>query len=120
LRRRFRIVEWEKVIDCNSDIDREVIDLRFQKSISHKSITIRLKYWDDRWLWVDARKAGKLGWELEVSAEGRLRAERTSADIIESVELTDSIISENNEDYRYRVTEIWKKVLILEPIKLIT
>ena len=52
-----------KIIEVREADEFEKIELVIRASLSRNGIRVRLHVWDDRWLWIDARKSVKNGWE---------------------------------------------------------
>ena len=114
-------LQYNKVIDSVSDKQLEKIELLIQSSASRNNIRIRLYAWDDRWLWIDARKSKKEGWEWEYTVEGRLSGSVTERELIEALK------SFNKGSPTYTTGTItktanlhWKKLIATGPKEVVT
>ena len=74
-----------KIIEVREVDEFEKIELVIRASLSRNGIRVRLHVWDDRWIWIDARKSVKNGWEWEHNIEGRLSGHVTERDLMKTL-----------------------------------
>ena len=120
LKHKLHSISCDKVYEVNEDNEKlEKLELHLRDSRSSNGMQCRLFVWPDRWIWIDARKGAKKGWEWEWTFEGRLLGEFGGRELISAVEkaLFDSI-DEHFKPVMSEVEEIWRPLLAKGPIRV--
>jgi len=60
----------QKVIEKEGDSEFEKLEIELVISVNRA--TIRLFFWEDRFVWIDSRLLSKKGWQAEWTTEGRV------------------------------------------------
>jgi len=115
LKSKYYYINIEKVIEGVEGFDAKA-ELTLRKSRSHKSITVRLNVWPDRWVWVDAREASDKGWLWSFNEEGRLAGGKNWSDVIRCAEAMAEIFTAGVDNGAKKAGEIWRKTLVKGPV----
>ncbi len=108
----YDIVEGEKV---------EKIEISVESSRSRNSIRMRLYIWEDRWVWIDVRKAGKVGWDWEFSKHGRLSGNYSPRQFIEAFkEFYSSSALFDSQATALEAFAVWNEILATGPAEVMT
>jgi hypothetical protein len=75
-------------VEGRRDVGRQV-DILLRRGRSLKSLTIELKFWEDRWVAVSVRRA-IVGQPVSWRKEGRLSGDHDAAELIGALELTNA------------------------------
>lgn len=54
---------------------------------------LQVYFWEDRWIWIDAREASKDGWKWEWTSEGRVAPHRWGRPLTKKIEDTFELTS---------------------------
>jgi hypothetical protein len=92
LRRKVHSLECERVFEEIDGARSERIDLALRGARSRGPV-FRAKLWADRWTWVDAREAGKSGWTIEWTFQGRAAGGLAGREFIAAIEETLFVMS---------------------------
>ena len=71
---------------ASPEIGRTDVSIRYR--VHGASVSLRLAVWDDRWVWVDARRSSKSGWVWESTTEGRFVSAGGARDLVAHAEET--------------------------------
>ena len=119
LKHKFHEVESEKTYEIEHGVENERFELRIRSSPSPKDLRCRLVAWPNRWVWVDARKSAKMGWEWVWTFEGRLLGTLTSRDLVIALELSLDLSKQSGRAIdMMSISKIWKSSLAVGPTKL--
>lgn len=120
LKHRCAQIAFGKVYEIENNQETERLELKLQARSSSKGERLRLHAWPDRWIWVDARKGAKKGWEWEWTFDGRLLGAFTGRDLIAAVEesLAFSFYSDTAPQ-SYDVSNIWQPLLAKGPTRIV-
>jgi len=115
LKHQFGVVECEQVIVREPDGEVRKLELRFaDRSIKGRSI--RLHFWEDRWVWLDLRKGAPRGWAWEWTFDGRLSGAKTYRDLLDAVERTRLVLPYSEEPLdMISLADIWTPILLQGP-----
>jgi len=115
---KFGEINFTKVVEIDDGISSERLELILRrKKKSPNSLTIRVYFWEDRWVWIDAREGQKIGWKFEWSFEGRLSGSRDCQDLIECIEQSYSLFLDIGDyDPTSNLQKIWHDVLLKGPV----
>ena len=115
LKGKFRLMSCDKVIDRADGTTREKVELKLQKTRSSKSLTIRTHFWDDRWVWIDAREASGGGWKWEWTNDGRLAGNQSGRELVALIEQSEGSFGRNQGLNEGELSDIWRGVLLKGP-----
>jgi len=111
-----RDLKFNKVMDIVDERKAEKIEISIGSSLSRDGIRIRFYAWDDRWLWIDARKSQKTDWEWEYSIEGRMSGAASERQLMEALK------SFNKDTYIFHSENViqeanlhWNKLIATGP-----
>jgi len=120
LKHKLHSITCNKVYEVYEDNTKlEKLELDFRESRTYNGMTCRLFVWPDRWVWVDARKATKKGWEWEWTFEGRLLGGYGGRELISAIE--EALFESTDENFKpimFEVKEIWRPLLAKGPISV--
>jgi len=109
-------VKFNKVMDKIDDGQIEKIELSVRSSRSRNNIRVRLYTWEDRWVWIDARKSKKEGWEWEYTIEGRLSGSTSERELMETFKAFNRNSTTYNEDSITKEANLhWMKLIATGP-----
>jgi len=110
-------LRFNKVYDIVEDKKVEKIEIFIQSSMSRNAIKMRLFVWGDRWAWIDARKANKLGWEWEFSKGGRLSGCSSPRHLMETFKkfYSESFLF-NSKSIENEACIMWREILATGPV----
>ena len=109
-----------KVIEVGDQTNSEKIEIGIRTSQSRNSIRIRVYLWDDRWLWVDARKSKKEGWDWEYTSEGRFSNSVSVRELMLSLKsFCKDSESFNVNNVAVLANTYWGKVIAKGPQKIV-
>ena len=109
-------VKFNKVIETIDSKKLEKVELSIRSSLSRNSIKIRLYIWADRWLWIDARKSKKDGWEWEYTFEGRLSGLASERDLMEALKAFNKSSITYTEDSVAKESDLhWMRLIATGP-----
>ena len=115
LKHRVNAIACERIIERDDHADHEKIEITFRAHVAGRRCGLRVFVWDDRWLWVDCRLAGKRGWLWEWTREGRLRGPASGRAIMESLERTLDLAHTMNAAETARFDDVWIPILARGP-----
>lgn len=94
---------------------RERIDVVISFRIDGSRANIRVYIWDDRWIWIDARRSAKSGWAWQFTSEGRFLPIHDARMLVALTEKTLSAgyLSEGN--VATALSELWQRFLASGP-----
>lgn len=109
-------ITCEKIVEIDEGERFEKLEIDVQLLTSRCSF--RIFAWDDRWVWIDARRGSKNGWKWEWSDEGRLLGSFTGRDVVDALEFTQATFFEMDSSRIGRFSEIWDAMLAkgLKPV----
>ncbi|VAW62710.1 hypothetical protein MNBD_GAMMA08-1240 [hydrothermal vent metagenome] len=112
LKHRINKVICDKVYDVVEEHKIEKLELTLHELKSSKGIVLRFYAWGDRWVWIDARRRGKIGWDWEWTFEGRMSGNCTPRDLVAAIDesYTVSLLS-NRKSLVDEIYKIWKPLL---------
>ena len=109
-------LKFNKVMDLVGDRKSEKVEISIHSSASRNSIRTRLYIWDDRWLWLDARKSEQKGWAWEYSVEGRLSGSATEKELMEALKsFYKNSLSYNEENIGSQANAFWNELIAMGP-----
>lgn len=115
-------LKFTKVLDKVSNASSEKIEITICSSKSRNSIRIRMYVWDDRWLWIDARRSTNIndGWEWEYTIEGKMSGSSTERELFDTLK---SFYKEsqmyNAENATSNANLCWKKLIATGPKEVV-
>lgn len=83
--------------------------------IQGATVRLRVIAWDDRWIWVDARRLTKRGWAWSVTCQGRFLDQSGPSGVIRRVEETISATRNLDDEIPSLVRGIWADCLAQGP-----
>jgi len=102
---RVKKIEFQKIIEKGAESSNTK---KLEITITPCSrVVIRLFVWDDRWVWIDARRSSKNGWLFEWTSSGRVLQE-SARNLVSTLEqsISYAVASEDN-----KLNNIWDKML---------
>lgn len=116
LKHKFSSIEMKSSYDDSFDPPVEAYHIVLRERISFKSTTIRLTYWDDRWVWIDARAGSKKGWIWSFTDQGRLKGGNSGGDLLRFVEQFHQMLPSAAATFDYETaSSFWDKLLMKGP-----
>jgi hypothetical protein len=90
--------------------------LRLSRSV--KGPTVKMVLWPDRWIWIDARRAGKAGWLAHITEEGRLHGDNAAALLKKVESYCDFLGVDFDQNEASRAGHFWDAILMKGPREL--
>jgi hypothetical protein len=84
--------------------------------VKYDRALLRLWAWPDRFIWLDARRPTKKGWDWSWTRDGRLVGSSSAPDVIAALEATYDTLYEMNADRADELNEPWVRVLARGPV----
>src|SRR4051812_19467133 len=75
--------------------------------VEARTVSVRLKAWADRWIWLDARRSTKRGWAWSVTLDGRLIASDLAGDLVQQLEATIAASKDRDDLVRGQIERVW-------------
>jgi hypothetical protein len=119
LKHRVREIACERVLEKIDERTWERLDIEFIEPAGAMKRSLRLRLWDDRYVWVDCRAPQKKGWAWEWSDEGRLLGDCNGRRLLELFEQTLDVSASMETSRLQEFATIWRKVLAKGPKRLI-
>ena len=112
IRHRKSDISVERVLERTDGVEWEKLEI--ECPFYGKTTRLRLHIWNDRWIWIDARRSSKAGWSWEFTAEGRLSGNHSARDL---VALFEASLSAGHWDERApaELGKLWTPVLATGP-----
>jgi MoxR-like ATPase len=117
LSRRGAILEClsvKEIVD-GRDYERERTNVSIAYRVSAARVMLRVHAWDDRWVWIDARRASKSGWVWEFTTEGRIVAPGGARALVALAEETLDVSFLPSAEVPSAMSAIWAKRLASGP-----
>jgi hypothetical protein len=108
IRHRTRTLRFERVSDSIDGSESAKVEI--ECVLLAPRTVLRLSAWEDRWVWVDARRSGKIGWVWQFTAEGRLLGNRLARELVSAFEAS---IGDQGSEAALRA--IWAPILAQGP-----
>ena len=109
-------LKFNKVMDLVSDRKSEKVEISIRSSASRNDIRTRLYVWDDRWLWLDARKSKQKGWAWEYTVEGRLSGSATEKDLMDALKsFYEKSLSYDDKNISSQANSLWNGLIAIGP-----
>jgi len=109
-------LKFNKVMDLVGDRKSEKVEISIRSSASRNNIRTRLYIWDDRWLWLDARKSKQKGWAWEYTVEGRLSGSATEKELMEALKsFYKNSLSYDEENIGSQAYAFWNGLIAMGP-----
>ena len=103
----------QKVIEKNNGQESEKVEIDITSNVSNTSI--RIFFWEDRWIWIDLRIPSKQGWQFEWQNEGRVGSNE-GQHIVKALERTiEEATSLPSEGAKQILSDIWKNIVLRGP-----
>lgn len=116
LKHRARTRSIERLVEVRNDLSFEKLEIDFRVSNSGNSPRLSFHVWDDRWVWIDARRGSKDGWVWEWSSQGRvLFEEDPGRSFVSAIENTISVSHCDAGQVSARLDAIWHPWLASGP-----
>jgi hypothetical protein len=96
---------------AESDTRRLNVDIGYR--VEALPVQLRLAIWDDRWIWLDARRGGKAGWTWHTTLEGRFVSREGAKGLVRQIEAT--VDASFELEPSRLIAKIWKAALTLGP-----
>ena len=121
MRRRRRAIRYrvpsltaEKVVERTSTTDREKLEITCE--IGARRARLRIFIWEDRWIWVDARRPSKVaGWSWQFTREGRVVGGLDGRRLVQVLEASVDAASSSDEDAARALDEVWQSIFAIGP-----
>jgi hypothetical protein len=112
IRYRKSDISIEPVIERTNGEEREKLEIECPFHGTTTRLCVHV--WDDRWIWIDARRSSKAGWVWQYSTEGRLVGSHSARDF---VALFEESLSAGHWDEQApaRLENVWKPALATGP-----
>jgi hypothetical protein len=105
----------ERLFENHQGTQLEKIEFTFRRRRMGKAPVVRLFIWSDRWVWIDAREASKLGWRWQWTDEGRTLTATVGQTMVQAFEESLAAIWGEPRDIEQRLHAIWKPLLATGP-----
>jgi hypothetical protein len=116
LRHKFASVEVEPGCDEDCDPSMDKLSVTLREGISVNSTTLRFIFWQDRWVWVDARTGSTKGWHWSLTHQGRLRGGYTGREFLRCVEQFHQLLPTKTSPMDLEsASRFWEKLLLKGP-----
>jgi hypothetical protein len=116
LNHKFYSVEVTDEFDDDFSPPMEKLQVTFQKKRSAMSPIIRIIYWSDRWVWVDARAGSKDGWLWSFTRQGRLVGGQSGRNLLEHIEQFHELFPVNGDKLSQDdAATMWESILLDGP-----
>jgi hypothetical protein len=92
-----------------SDIGRTNVHIVYR--VERAKVSLRVEVWDDRWVWVDARRSSKSGWVWESTIKGRFVSPGGARDVVAFAEQTLSAANLPAAEVPRAISAIWSQCL---------
>lgn len=94
--------------------------LQFEaRSNSRRSKSIlQVYFWEDRWIWIDARESSKTGWKWEWSSEGRVAPDKWGKHLAKKIEDSFELSSYAGDRVLDQLEHQWSTYLATGPRRL--
>jgi hypothetical protein len=117
IRHRGATVEWCRVQEIEEGRHRDIgrVDIDVAYRVRSARVSFRLIVWGDRQIWVDVRRASKVGWVWAVTLEGRFVSANGARDLVERIEQTLSASWGDAEEIPSMIGAVWSKSLAKGP-----
>ncbi len=105
------------MIDLVEEVRCERIELLLKTGTSSKSEIIRLRFWSDRWIWVDARQSAegaRAGWNWKWTTDGRLAGHCSGRELLPTLEASHLIFADGDRSLA-GLDLIWDPILARGP-----
>jgi hypothetical protein len=89
------------------------VDIGFR--VDGARIFLRIHIWDDRWVWIDARRSSKSGWVWEFTREGRFTSPAGARGVVANAEATMDAAFLSADQVPNAMSAIWSKSLATGP-----
>jgi len=93
----------------------EKMEVTLRQFGSPRSTTIRVYYWQDRWVWIDAREASKRGWLWSFTSEGRMKGGKAGMDLLAYVEQFNDLLPIDGSQPDNLAASFWQRRLLGGP-----
>ena len=117
LRARFAVVDIRDVLEPVGGEETELVEITLRRSTSPKSLTVRLKVWQDRVgridIWNIQTDDGTLAW----SCEGRLTGAAIGKPVMDAIDEADVVLRDGSP--RSALDAIWSKLFLNGPVGLV-
>lgn len=91
------------------------VEISVSYAVQGATVRLRVIAWDDRWIWVDARRSTKQGWAWSVTCQGRFLDQSGPSGVIRRVEESLSATRNPDDAIPSLVKEIWADCLAQGP-----
>lgn len=119
IRHRGGTLTYARVIERENECETEKLEFSYRSNRAKTSPVIRMYVWSDRWVWIDARKSAKRGWEWEWTGEGRVFGPSIGQFLTKAFENSISEMTRNNENTASNIEVIWNSLLSDGRLKLV-
>lgn len=109
--------DYAKVYDVKGTERHERLEI-YLDELRLRGALLRLHAWQNRWIWLDARRGTKTGWAWSWSLEGRLLGECSGQNVIEALEETHDLLYQMDSSRTPELSEPWKKLLGRGPLEV--
>jgi hypothetical protein len=113
LKRKFKDLRLERIYDEAAVPPMECLQVSFRTSFSPSGPRVKLRVWENRWVWVDARQPSKAGWLWSSTSEGRIAGGKSGTDVLRALE--NFYILLPNHDYMGDLdgaAQVWSDLLL--------
>ena len=117
LRTRFAVVELRRVIERNNGDESELVEIVLRRRESLKSVTVRLKIWQDRIARIDIWNMAGDGEPISWSREGRFAGSTLGKPLMDALDESDVVLAQPAPSAA--LDRIWSKLLLTGPATLV-
>jgi hypothetical protein len=112
IRYRKSDISIERVIERTDGEEREKLEI--ECPFYGTTTRLRVHLWEDRWVWLDARRSSKAGWVWHFTMQGRLAGGRSARDVVALFE--ESLATGHwDEKAPTCLEKVWKPALATGP-----
>jgi hypothetical protein len=110
-------IEWKAAIEAGNDREAQMarIDVDLSYRAGGQRILLRLIAWDDRWIWLDARRSTKRGWAWSCTVEGRFFAAVGARELVARLERTIVVTYGSSAEVPALMRRLWRDCLATGP-----
>jgi len=87
--------------------------------VKYDKALLRLWAWPDRFIWLDARRPTKKGWDWSWTLDGRLVVSVSASEAIAALEATYDRLYEMNASRTNELNEPWERLLARGPVAVL-
>lgn len=89
-----------------------------RSTIGSPKAILQVYFWEDRWIWIDARESSKTGWNWEWTSEGRVAPDKWGKHLAKKIEDSFELSSYAGDRVLDQLEHQWSTYLATGPRRL--